>query len=194
MMFTQLRNTAIAFLLLGGISQAQTDNNKTSPKDENEFAKKPVETKLTEVVSTDSVGSGDLVKRMMAWIKLENNKFKKNEGGSNGSKVECLAVFPAKPRELNPEVDYTGRFTMKVMVECKTGKYRYTISDIKHISKSGTTSGGNIDNKVPECGSMAMHDVVWKKLRGEALTDAALLVEDLKEGMKTKATEKKDDW
>ena len=81
------------------------------------------------------------------------------------------------------------------MIECKDSKYRYTVSEIKHISKSGLTTGGSIDNIVPECGSMGMHEMVWKKLKGEALRDAAQVVTDIKIGMSLIEPETKaDEW
>jgi hypothetical protein len=162
---------------------------------EDEFSHKKQETKLSEVIPTDSVASSELVKRAVSWIKAETNKYKKSSGTTTAGKAECTASFPIKPKELNPQVDYTGKITMKVVIECKDSKYRYTISEIKHISKSGTTSGGNIDNEVPECGSNYMHDIVWKKLKGEALRDAAQVVVDLKEGMSKSASDSKsEDW
>jgi hypothetical protein len=164
-------------------------------KEEDEFAKKKVETKITEVIPTDSIAASELLVRAVAWIKSESDRYKKSSGTSTGSKVECSVSFPVKPRELNPEVEYTGKFTMKVVIECKDSKYRYTVSDIKHLSKSGNTNGGSIDNVVAECGSMGMNDKVWKRLKGEALKDAALVVTDLKIGM-TKLIEplKPEEW
>jgi len=82
---------------------------------------------------------------------------------------------------------------MKVLIECKNSKYRYTISEVRHISKSGTASGGLVENEVPECGSMGMTDIVWKKLRGEALAGAAKVAADLKIGMSTIIAEVKDE-
>jgi hypothetical protein len=187
----------LLFCLVSVLSSAQNAENKPASADSkqvDEFAKKKTETRLSEVISTDSTGAPELVKRASVWIKNEHLKYKKTEGGSTGSMAECLAVFPVKPKELNPEVDYSGKISMKVSVECKTGKYRYTISEIRHISRGGATTGGSIDNPVPECGSMTMHDIVWKKLKGEALTDAGIVVEDLKEAMKIKAVQKKEDW
>jgi hypothetical protein len=169
-----------------------TENAK---KEEDEFAKKKVETKLTEVIPTDSVAAAVLLKRAVAWIKVETPKYIKSSGTTTSNKAECSASFPVKPKELNPQVDYTGKITMKVVIECKDSKYRYTVSEIKHISKKGNTSGGSIDNLVPDCGSMAIDDLVWKKLRGEALTAAAKVVIDLKEGMnKIESVEKTEEW
>ncbi len=164
-------------------------------KEEDEFAKKVVETKLTAVIPTDSIAAGELLNRAVNWIKVESLKYKKSSGTTTATKAECAVSFPVKPKELNPEVDYTGKITMKVVIECKDSKYRYTVSEIKHVSKKGNTNGGSIDNVVPECGSMAMNDIVWKKLKGEALTVAAKVVADLKEGMGKIAEEvKAEEW
>ena len=181
-------------LLLSSVSYYGQDK-AGEKKEEDEFAKKKPETKLTEVITTDSLPASELVKRGINWIKVESNLYKKTTGTTNGNKVECVVSFPVKPKDLNPEVDYTGKITMKVVIECKDAKYKYTVSEIKHISKSGNTNGGSIDNAVPECGSMAMHDLTWKKLKGEALRGAGQVVMDLKEGMQKASTDvPASDW
>lgn len=188
----------LGLVSITGLGMAQTpEAGKASEpaKQEDEFAKKKPETKLTEVIPTDSLAASDLSKRAIAWMKVESDKYKKTNATTTGSKVECIASFPVKPKELNPEVQYTGKVTMKVVIECKDSKYRYTVSEIKHISKSGNVNGGSIDNDVPECGSMAMNDLIWKKLKGEMLRGAAQVVVDLKAGMAVAPTEeKKDEW
>lgn len=185
---------SLLFIFASNIFMAQT-TPEPAKKEEDEFAKKKVETKLVEVIPTDSIAAGELLKRATAWIKVETDKYKKTNGTTTGSKAECLVSFPVKPKELNPQVDYTGKITMKVVIECKDSKYRYTVSEIKHTSKNGTTTGGSIDNVVPECGSMGMHELVWKKLKGEALRDAGLVVTDLKTGMTMLQPETKaDEW
>jgi hypothetical protein len=192
---------SVLFIFTSSIFLAQTSpetpakTGDAPKKEEDEFAKKKTETKLSEVIPTDSLAASELIKRAVAWIKLETDKYKKSSGTTTGSKAECSASFPVKPKELNPEVDYTGKVVMKVVIECKDSKYRYTISEIKHVSKSGNTSAGSIDNAVPDCGSMSMNDLVWKKLKGEALRDAAQVVQDLKAGMGQIVTEAKpEEW
>lgn len=187
---------AVTFNSIVAQNDSQPAKTSESSKAEvDEFAKKVEETKLTAVVETDSLSSSDLVKRAVKWIKVESLKYKKASGTSSGDKAECEISFPVKPKELNPEVDYTGKITMKVLIECKQSKYRYTVSEIKHISKKGNTTGGSIDNIVPECGSMAMKDQVWKRLKAEALTIAAQVVVDLKNGMSLIETDvKADEW
>lgn len=155
----------------------------------------PAETKITEVIPTDSVPSSELLKRAVNWVKIETPKYTKASGVTTGSKAECNVSFPVKPKELNPQCDYTGKITMKVVVECKDSKYKYTVEHIKHVSAGGKTSIGNIDNIIPECGSMVMPDLTMKKLKGEAMKYASLVVNDIKEGMKTPSDAlKKEEW
>lgn len=189
----RLKLIATALVLMSTVSFSQTSTE--TAKEEDEFAKKKPETKLMEVIPTDSLPASELVKRAVFWMKQESLKYKKTNATTTGNKVECMASFPVKPKELNPEVDYTGKITMKVVIECKDSKYRYTVSEIKHISKSGNTNGGNIDNVVPECGSMGMNEITWKKLKGQALTISAEVALDIKAGMAQEPTEaKEDEW
>jgi len=160
-----------------------------------EFKSKATATKLTEVVAMDSIMGSELSKRAGIWLKLETTKYKKSTGGSSNGKIDCEVSFLVKAKELNPRIDITGKITMKVAIECKDNKYRYTVSDITHISRSGTTNGGKIDNIVPDCGSASMDEVTWKKLKGEALRNAAMVANDIKEGMiKSSADDASTGW
>ena len=152
------------------------------------------ETKYTEVVPTDSIPAGELLKRAVNWVKLEVPKYEKTNGVTTSSKAECIAIFTIKPKELNPQCDYTGTVSMKVVIECKDNKYRYTINAITHKSKTGKTSGGSIDNIVPECGSMVMSDLQWKKIRGIAVNCVNTVITDLKEGMILDSKGISDEW
>lgn len=157
---------------------------------------KKEETKLQEVISTDSVGSDELMKRAIRWIKEESKFYVKSSGTTTSNKVECSVIFAIVPKELNPQPDYTGKFTMNVVIECKSDRYRYTISKITHASKSGQANGGAIDNETPECGSMLMDPVMWKKLRGMAMKNAQKVASDIKASMSNPYVEikKDDEW
>ncbi len=152
------------------------------------------ETVITEVINTDSVSANILLNRAVNWVKLETNKYEKNNGVTTAGKAECVATFSVKPKELNAKCDYTGLITMKVVIECKENKYKYTINQIKHKSTSGKTTMGSIDNKIPECGSMIMPEIVMKKLRGEALKYANTVAEDLKEAMLRDPSASTEEW
>lgn len=126
----------------------------------------------------------EILKRAVNFVKIETPKYTKANGVTTGTKAECLVTFIYKPKELNPQSDVEGTFTMHVSIEAKEGKYRYTISKIKHVSKNAEYSGGDVNNEVPECGSMKLSPDMWKKIRSQANKHAAVVVADLKEAMK----------
>lgn len=191
------RFTLLLFLALA-FSSASVTGQTTTPTpaaQDDDAAKKTEDIKITEVVLTDSLSSTELVNRAVNWVKVENPKYKKLSGATTGSKVECSVNFPIKPKELNPETDYTGKITMKVTIECKDNRYKFTISQIRHVSKSGKSTGGAIENVIPECGSMSLQTITWKKIKGEALRDAQSVVVDLKAGMfLSSADAATEDW
>jgi len=180
----------IVFIVLCVSASSLSYAQSSIPKEEKGAPAKRPETKLTEVITAvgDTVTTDEYVKRAVNWAKEVNPKYTKSGAATTGAKMELLASFTTKPKELNPRTDYTGKFTMKVVIECKDGRYKYTVSDIKHTSKSGEATAGSVDLIVPECGSMAIDDMMWKKLRGEAMKDANIVVSDLKIGMDKPST------
>ncbi len=180
------------FLFLFGLTShsfSQETAGGTDPK-----GKPKKETKYTETIPTDSVPGTELLKRAVNWVKLDVPKYDKLNGLSTSGKVECTASFSIAPKELNPQCDHTGTITFKVVIECKDRKYRYTISHIKHTSKSGKTSGGNFDNVVPDCGSMIMTELQWKKVKGEAIKCVNFVINDIKEAMVLDSKGFGDEW
>ena len=149
---------------------------------------------LTEIVKIDSVPGSELLKRAVEWVKTENTRYVKINGITTSTKAECTVVYKVKPKELNPHPDWTGTVIMHVSVECKDSKYRYVINKVKHSSTSGKASGGDVTNAVPDCGSMTMSDIVWKKLKGDAIKYANGIMYEIKEAMNKPSTTKKDDW
>lgn len=152
------------------------------------------ESQFQEVVFTDSVPAAKLLGRAVNWVKVESKRFVKSNGVSTGSKAECVAKFKIRAKELNPVPDFTGIIQMHVSIECKDNKYRYSITKIKHIAANGKASGGDVNNIVPECGSMTMPDLVWKKIKGEAFKSAGMVISELKEGMMKTTADSKDEW
>lgn len=142
------------------------------------------------------MAQGEILKRAVNWVKIENKAYTKTTGVTSGSKAECMVTFAYKPKELNPQADVQGTFSMHVSIEAKEGKYRYTISKIMHNAKNSEYSGGDVNNDVPKCGSLKLGSDLWKKMRSEAYKDVNLVIADLKEGMKQSSTENvdKDEW
>lgn len=163
--------------------------------------KKPVveEPAPEEVVdtlpSTMPATVAELNKRANYWYTTKNKKFEKSSGGGSGSQVVCNVKFNYKPKELNPVNDVEGEITMRVTIDCKEGKYRYTIDKIEHKAKRGVCSGGDVFNEVPACGSMNLNSVIWKQIKSAGLSNAKIVAEDLKAKMAQPVpTASKSDW
>jgi len=105
-------------------------------------------------------------------------------------------TFNYKPKELNPTVDVQGTITMYVSIDAKEGKYRYTVSKITHNARNLQYSGGEVYNEIPNCGSFVLPTDLWKRIKGEAYKQSALLINDLKEAMKIPSSKsnKGDNW
>ncbi len=138
----------------------------------------------------------EILKRAVNFVKIESTKYTKGNGVTTGSKAECVATFAYKPKELNPQSDVQGTFTMHLSIDAKEGKYRYTVSKIMHNAKNAENSGGDVYSEVPKCGSMKLPNEMWKHMRSEALKDAGTLIVDLKAAMKKSSSEPqdKDEW
>lgn len=139
----------------------------------------------------------EIIKRAVNYIKTETSKYTKSNGVNVASKAECTVTFNYKPKELNPQADVEGTFTMHVSIEAKDGKYRYSISKVLHNAKNDAYSGGNVYNEVPKCGSMKMPPELWHRIQSEAKKSTTIVINDIKEHMKRPAnaiTEKSDEW
>lgn len=151
---------------------------------------------IVDTVPPPPTSVSEILKRAVNFVKIESNKYTKVNGVTTGSKAEFTASFAYKPKELNPGSDVQGTLSMHVSVEAKEGKYRYTISKITHTAKDATFTGGDVYNEVPACGSMKMPLDQWKRIRSEALKNAALIATDLKAFMKKSSSEpvNADEW
>lgn len=163
--------------------------------------KKPVVEEPAPEEVIDTLGStmpatiAELNKRANYWYTTKNKKFEKSSGGGSGSQVVCNVKFNYKPKELNPVNDVEGEITMRVTVDCKEGKYRYTVDKIEHKAKRGVCSGGDVFNEVPACGSMNLNSVIWKQIKSAGLANAKVVAEDLKVKMaKPVPSSGKSEW
>jgi len=196
---------AVCFLSSALVTSAQEEPKKDEKKIQEVVnvepeippAKKDADgNEIVDTVPPPPAGIAEILKRAVNFVKIESNKYSKGNGVTTGSKAEFTASFAYKPKELNPQADVQGTFTMHVSVEAKEGKYRYTISKITHVAKNPEFTGGDIYAEVPKCGSMKLPTDLWKHIRSEALKNASLVSNDLKAFMKKPSSEplNPDEW
>lgn len=149
---------------------------------------------ITEIIIKDSVPAKELLGRATAWAQKKHPKFEKQNAVGGTTKVESDVEFKIKPKELNPSHDFSGKIIMHVKIEVKDGKYKYTINKVRHIADNGKNSGGDITKDIAECGSMFLPEMTWKKIKGEAIRDANIVAEDIKDAMSTPVKTISEDW
>lgn len=171
---------------------AEETGKKKGKKKQQEEA--PVEAPPADEGGTIPAPIAELTKRASNWAKLKNKHYKKDNVANAGSTVSCNAIFIYKPKELNPICDVEGEISMDVIIECKEGKYRYTIKNMKHKSRNQNVHGGNIYNEIPDCGSIFINDLAWKQIKSAAFANASLLAQDIKTTMNLSSEQKKDEW
>jgi hypothetical protein len=140
--------------------------------------------------------ASEVAKRAQLWMDAKPTGYTKSNCANNGKGVTCQISFPYKVKELNPTDKVEGEITMTVTIEAKEGKYRYTISNIRHKATVAESSGGDVYAVVPECGSMKLTDLSWKHIKSGAFADAKMVADDLKDVMFRFSGDapKKDDW
>ncbi len=173
------------------VEEPQTGKKKGKKKQVEET---PVEQAAAEEGGTMPAPVAELTKRADHWTKSKNKQYKKDNVAGSGSTISCTAIFIYKPKVLNPTCDVEGEISMEMIIECKEGKYRYTIKNIKHKSRNQNVNGGDIYNDVAECGSMALNDLAWKQIKSAAFVNASFLAQDLKTKMSAPVEHKKDEW
>ena len=95
----------------------------------------PTEEVMDTLSPTVPASVAEMTARATAWLNSKNKKFTKEEAYTSGGKVGCKVKYPYKPKALNPTSDIEGEITMKVTIDFKEGKYRYTIDNIKYNSQ-----------------------------------------------------------
>ncbi len=170
--------------------EPETKGKKGKKKQEEPVIEEPPQ----EETGTMPAPVSELMKRADSWTKTKSKKFAKTNVTNSGSTISCVAVFIYKPKELNPICDVEGEISMDIIIECKEGKYRYTIKNIRHSSRNPNVNGGDVYNPIPECGTIPLNDLAWKQIKGDALRDAGILAQDLKARMSLPGEEKKDEW
>jgi len=169
---------------------------KKGKKHHEEEPPPPAEEAMPDTLSaTVPATIAELNKRANYWYTTKNKKFTKDGGGGSGAQVICTVKFSFKPRELNPANDVEGEITMQVTIDCKEGKYRYTIDKLVHKAKRGLSSGGNVFNEIPGCGTVNIDPSLWNQIKSAAFVDAKIVVDDLKAKMAVPVpTKGKNDW
>ena len=80
-------------------------------------------------------------------------------------------------------------------LKIKEGKYRYTITNLRHTDKTGNIgSGGKLERDEPLCGYKEMKVEQWEGIKTQSQTGVDKLIEALKKAMEYTSPDESDDF
>lgn len=83
-----------------------------------------------------------------------------------------------------------GYIEFQFLVQCKDGRYKYTINSFVHKNHN-EAAGGYLSNEKPACGTFFMPRKMWANIKMEANTDVNQLIDNLEKQMKNNSS---DNW
>lgn len=88
-----------------------------------------------------------------------------------------------------------GFIYYKLNLEIKEGRFKYTITELKHSDKTNSIgTGGKLERVEPLCGYSEMNAEMWQGIKDQAVTGVKELIEKLKKGMAYVAPNNSGDW
>gem|GEM_PF-640794 len=142
-----------------------------------------------ETVESDTLTKDILYERAQQWVKnyYKTDRYDMNDAVKSRIMKESYFVI-----KLTYDYKYKSdnNITYMITLECKEGKYRYTLTDFKFYNvKSGPKS---------ELALEASYAKMNTQNKGESVTqinkEVSLIIEDLKKYMSTGQIKNKDDW
>lgn len=140
-----------------------------------------------EVVNIDSTSAATLYSRAKLFIanSFVSAKDVVQLADDDTKTVVCKGAY---------ETNGLGSVKFKLTIQCKDNRYRYTITDFTHIAYFTNISftGGELENKFPDCGRMNMIMSQWKTIKGFAYRAAVNTIAQMKVAMKGSGAN--DNW
>lgn len=175
-------------LLLWQASRSQDVKLPTNERGEIEF---------TEVISVDSAGSSTLYSRARLFVANAFNSstdVTKLEDASTGT-IVTKGLLPRN--YINPfNKGQGGHVSFKLTIQCKDGRYRYSVTDFVHQDRLHSSfTGGPLENERPQCGTFNMPRKSWEKIKSETAARVERFVAEMKATMNGSTVfSANDDW
>lgn len=145
------------------------------------------------VIQVDSTTADELYSRAVLWY---TQTFKSAKAAielsdrATGVIVSAPdANFPAYFVRKNGNKVEDGWITFSLKIQCKDGRFKYTLSDLVHTSLVNC-SAGPLEVKPRICPK----ENTWSTIRAEANTSATALIQSLSKSMASRAAADGGDW
>lgn len=145
-----------------------------------------------EVVDAAGLSDKDLYKIALEWGKEKNFTIKSQDEAAGT--VVFNASTPVEYDAVKSGKKDKGSVNFTYSVFCKSGKYRYIVTDFVHEGAAG--SGGKLENTSADCGKDAMVAKSWVYIKNSTQSQVNALIEDLKKKIKETQNDpaKNSDW
>ncbi len=152
----------------------------------------------SEVIHVDGVSADELFTKGRAWFATAYNDSKSVLQMAENSRLIGKAVQPFSLYGGFAAGNLTVRVTYNLSIECRDGRYKYTINNVVARSSSGWANFGPItiaeNYKEKGAGAKTMNKL-WKDLKSEFSAFQLILITSLKEAMNNNPRQvAEEDW
>ncbi|MBL4656469.1 MAG: DUF4468 domain-containing protein [Flavobacteriales bacterium] len=147
-----------------------------------------------EVVEVPKMQKGLLFENAKAWIteKYKSPRTIQAEDANEGT-ISAKSMFKIMSEPGGSKPGGVINFTLDISV--KPGKYRYTITNLRHTDKTDKVgSGGKLERAEPHCTFKKMKEEQWLGIKAQTKTEMEKLIEEFKKGMAYTSPDKSDDF
>ncbi len=149
----------------------------------------------TGIVNCDSSNQKDIYYAAQLWA-LNAFGTGKPVAQFNNTEKSTVVFKPGIPVHTEGGV-LAGNVFYTFTIECKDGKYRYTLTDFKHqmIPETNNCDGGNLENETYTCPQLIMNKKsFWAGIKIQTNDNVAALIANMKAGIANTLHGKKSDW
>jgi len=150
----------------------------------------------TEVVKVDSVSQKELYNASKLWA-MRAFADSKHVNEVKNAETFTLSLAPSvETRDLNSNLK-TGYLYYTLTIECRDGRYKYTLTDFKHEKNPETNvcDGGNLENANYDCPGLVLNKKkFWADIKQQANDNIVALIADMKKSIVQNAVHKSSDW
>ena len=144
-----------------------------------EFPLDPTTQKITYSESVDQADtkSAVLYSRAEGWAKAKKFELPATK---QPLVFKCKGILTTTYPSVKIGMQETGTIAFDLTILVKDGKYKYTITSVRHEGLKGRASGGPLETKECAAGRQAISNAGWLKIKGDAIDMIPKAIEEMK--------------
>ena len=149
----------------------------------------------TDIVNCDSAGRKDIYNAAKLWVL---NAFGTGKPVAQANNIENTTIVFKPAVAVRTEGGVSAGYVYYTFtIECKDGKYKYTLTDFKHqmSTETNTCDGGNLENDVYLCPQLLMNKkLFWAGVKQQTNDAVLALIANMNKEIAATLHSKKGDW